>query len=208
MSRAVSSVLREKNLYKLSASVGTITLGNRTLRTSTGGAAEWRYQLSELQSFGFGAQAAQLRYTETNTARDADLWGLSANYRQQITNAWQPVVSLGANYSRQRSTQNRDDLVPYTAGITAGVSFTPAAKWGVSLDALYFQSDYQGPDVFIGNGDARHDRYAAFTGGVSYLISRNLSIKGEAQFARNSSNGDIYVFPREVYTVKLRYEFK
>ena len=30
----------------------------------------------------------------------------------------------------------------------------------------------------------------------------------EAQLARNQSNIDLYAFPRDVYMVKMRYEFK
>jgi hypothetical protein len=43
---------------------------------------------------------------------------------------------------------------------------------------------------------------------VTYLYSRNISVRGEALFSRNSSNADAYAFPRAVYAVKVRYEFK
>lgn len=198
--------LQERNLYKLSLNQGYITLGNRTYRTATGGSAEWRHQLGELASLSVGIQGARLSHTEPNTPRDADFWGVSAGYRRQFTHPWQPAIALGANYGQQHSKQDRADLVPRTSGVTAGVSFTPAPKWGVSLDYLYLKSDYQGPDVFI--GETRHDEYEAFTGVVSYLISRNLSVRGEAQLARNHSNIDLYAFPRDVYAVKMRYEFK
>lgn len=200
------SVLRERDLYKLSLNRGYITLGNRTYRTATGGSAEWKHQLSEFASLSVGVQGAQLRYTDPNTPRDADFWGVSAGYRRQFTHRWQPAISLGVNYGQQHSKQDRLDLVPRTAGVNAGVSFTPAAKWGVSLDYLYLQSDYQGPDVII--GETRHDKYQAYMGTVSYLISRNLSVRAEAQLARNQSNIDLYAFPRDVYMVKMRYQFK
>ncbi len=200
------SILREENLYKASLNRGYITLGNRTYRTGTGGAAEWRHQLSELKSIGAGIQTAQLRYTESNTSRDADFWGINASYRQQFSIRWQPTLALGINHGRQHSTQDRADLVPRTTGITAGVSFTPAAKWGVALDYLFLQSDYQAPDVII--GDTRRDKYQAYTAAVSYLISRNLSVRAEAQMARNQSNIELYAFPRDVFVVKMRYEFK
>lgn len=200
------SVLREKNLYKLTLNQGYITLGNRTYRTATGGSAEWKYQLGELQSLSVGVQGAQLRYTDPNTPRDADFWGVSAGYRRQFSSRWQPAIALGANYGQQHSKEGRLDLAPRTTGVNAGVRFTPAAKLGVSLDYLYLQSDYQGPDVII--GDTRHDKYHAYIGAMSYLISRNLSIRAEAQLARNQSNIDLYAFPRDVYMVKMRYEFK
>jgi predicted porin len=131
---------------------------------------------------------------------------VSAGYRQQFSYRWQPAISVGANYGQQHSTTGRLDLVPRTTGVNAGVSFTPAPKWGVSLDYIYLQSDYQAPDIII--GDTRHDKYQAFIGAVTYLISRNLSVRAEAQLARNQSNIDLYAFPRDVYVVKMRYEFK
>ena len=200
------SYLREQNLFKFSLNAGNITLGNRTYRTAAGASGEWKYQLSELQSLGVGVQGAQLRYTDPNGPRDADFWGVNASYRQQFSYRWQPAIALGVNYGEQHSQQGRPDLVPRTAGVTVGVSFTPAAKWGVALNYLYLQSDYQAPDIIV--GDTRHDKYQAFTGSVSYLISRNLSIRAEAQLARNQSNIDLYAFPRDVYMVKMRYEFK
>ncbi len=200
------SVLREKSLYKLALNQGYITLGNRTYRTGTGGSAEWKYQLGELQSLSVGVQGAALRYAEPNTPRDADFWGLSTNYRRQFNYRWQPTISVGANYGQQHTRQGRPDLVPRTKGVNAGVTFTPAAKWGGSLDYVYLQSDYQGPDVII--GETRHDKYQAFIGAATYLISRNLSVRAEVQLARNQSNIDLYAFPRDVYMVKMRYEFK
>lgn len=200
------SILREKNLYKLSLNQGYITLGNRTYRTGTGGSAEWKYQLGELQSLSLGIQGAQLRYTDPNTPRNADFWGVSTSYRQQFSYRWQPAFSLGANYGQQHSKEGRRDLVPRTAGVNAGVSVTPAAQWGVTLDYVYLQSDYQDPDIII--GDTRHDKYQAFIGAVTYLISRSLSVRTEVQLARNQSNIDLYAFPRDVYAVKMRYEFK
>ena len=200
------SMLSEQNLYKFALNKGYITLGNRTYRTATGAATEWKHQLDELKSFGVGLQLAQLRYEDPNSPRDADFWGVNAVYRQQFNYRWQPSISVGVNYGQQHSTQGRPDLVPHTRGVLANLSFTPAAKWGVALDYLYLDSKYEGLDFLA--GEARRDQYQAFTGGVSYLISRNLSVRAEAQLARNSSNIDLYAFPRDVYLVKLRYEFK
>jgi hypothetical protein len=200
------SVLREKNLYKFSISQGYVTLGNRTFRSATGGSVEMKHQLDEFQSFSVGAQGAQLRYTDPNSPRDADFWGLNTTYRHQFTHPWQPVMTLGANYGEQHSTQSRPDLAPHTWGANAGVSFTPEAKWGVSLDFTYLQSDYRGRDAFI--GDTRHDKYYAYSGVLSYLYSRNVSFRAELLNVNNVSNIELYSFPRQVITFKMRYEFK
>ena len=198
--------LREKNLYKASLNQGFITLGDRGYRTATGAGVEWRRQLDELNSFSLGAQYAELRYNDPNGAQDATFAGINAGFRHQFTGRWQPAIIFGANYGEQHSTQSRPDLVPRTKGVSAGINFTPAAKWGVAFGAAYLAADYQGVN-FLAN-EARHDEYTSYNAVVSYLISRNLSIRGEAVVSRNTSNIDLYAFQREVFTLKMRYEFK
>jgi hypothetical protein len=200
------SVLREKNLYKLSLSQGIVTVGNRNYRTATGPGVEWRYQLSELQSVNAGATYAVLRYNDPNGAMDATFWGVNAGYRRQFTGTWEPAFFAGASYGEQHSTQSRPDLVPHSVGLNAGVSFTPRAKWGVAASVMYVQNDYQ--DVNILAGETRHDKYRAFNGVVSYLVTRNISVRGEVLLSRNDSNIPLYEFPRDVYMLKMRYEFK
>ena len=204
------SVLREKNLYRLGLNYGVITLGTSTYRDYTGISGEWRHQLDERQSFNFGAQFAELSYSDTattvNTPRDADFWGLSAGYRRLFDYPWQPVLSVGLNLGRQDSRTGRPDLTPRNAGVSAELSFTPAAKWGVSLGYTYQQSDYLGPDLFL--GETRHDKYEAVNAALSYLVSRNITLRAEALTSRNRSNIALYDFPRDVYLLKVRYEFK
>lgn len=168
---------------------------------------EWAHQLDEKQSFSLGAQAARLDYPEPNAPRDADLWGLSAGYKRLFSYSWQPVITLGASAGSQHSRTGRPDLTPRTWGANAALNFTPAAKWGVAVGYNYLQSDYRGPDLF-GAGEARHDKYHAVDAALTYLYSRNISFRAEAQWSRNRSNLEIYEFPREIYALKVRYEFK
>jgi hypothetical protein len=200
------SVLREKNLYRFSLNDNIITLDHRTYRTGIGGTAEWQYQVDELQSFGVSGQYAALRYTDPNTPRDADFYGLTGNYRKAFNHPWQPVMTLTGNYGNEHNIKDRPDLGRHLWGGRAAVSFTPAAKWGVALGASYQRSDYSGADLILGT--TRHDDYYAADASVTYLLTRNLSVRGEATFTKNHSNIELFTFPREVYAIKLRYEFK
>ncbi len=200
------SILREKNLYKLSLNQGYVTVGDRTYREATGGQIEWQHQLDELQSISLGGQYANLRYNDPNSPMDAELWGSAASYRKQFTGRWQPALNVSANYSVQDTSQSRPDLVPRTWGSTLGVSFTPAAKWGVSAAYTYLQSNYRGLNFLA--GDTRRDQYQAFNGVVAYLLTNKLSVRGEMLISRNASNISLYTFPRDVFAIKLRYEFK
>jgi hypothetical protein len=200
------SILRERNLYRFSVNDNIIALDHRTYRTGVGATAEWQYQLDELQSFGFSGQYAALRYTEPNTPRAADFYGITANYRKAFNHAWQPVMTLTANYGNEHDIKDRPDLGRHLYGARAAVSFTPAAKWGVALGATFQKSDYSAPDVIL--GETRHDKYYSLDGALTYLLNRNWSVRGEVTFTKNNSNIELYTFPREIYAIKLRYEFK
>ena len=213
------SVLRDKNLYRFSVNYGVVTVGSNTFRSATGASAEWQHQFDDMQSVTLGAQGAQYRYSTTesrangtvtpvdNSPRDADFYGVSAAYKRLFRHPWEPILSLGVNAGNQHSRTGRPDLVPRSWGASATVNFTPVPKWGVLFGYAYQQSDYHGPDFFA-FPDARHDKYDAVNAAVSYLYSRNISFRGEALFSKNRSNADAYAFPRDVYTVKVRYEFK
>ncbi len=200
------SILREKELFKLGLSDGLVVLGTARYLSTFGGQAEWQHQIDERQSFSLGGQAAHLTYPGANSPRNADLVGFSAGYRRMFAHAWQPIVALSLNGGRQRSLTDRPDLVSKTLGTRLGVSFTPAAQWGVSLGYSFLQSNYQAEDIIL--GVKRSDRYNAFDAAVSYLVTRNLSIRGEFTGMRNKSNVELFTFPREIAAIKVKYEFK
>jgi hypothetical protein len=201
------SLLREQNLFRFSVVGNVITLDNKRYRSSSGAAAEWQYQVDQVQSFNLGGQYAQLRYADPNRVRDADFWGVSAGYRRLFNNTWQPVFSLALNGGQEKiRADDRDDLARKLFGARAGLNFTPAAKWGVSAGVTFLDSKYQAPDVFL--GVSRHDKYYAGDAAIVYLFTRNLSFHLEALWSKNDSNIELYELPRNVYLFKVRYEFK
>ncbi len=201
------SILREKNLFRFGVNDSLITLGTARYRSSLGVSAEWQRQLDEVQSLSLGAQYARLDYTGLNSARNADFTGLTAGYRRLFAHAWQPTLALSANAGQEDTRDStRNDLGRRIYGGRAGVNFTPAAKWGVSLGYTYQKSEYMAADAIL--GVTRNDRYEAFDAAASYLFSRNISFRLEAMLAKNRSNIELYSFPRETIALKVRYEFK
>jgi hypothetical protein len=213
------SVLRNQDLFRVGLSYGLVTLASNTFRRATGGSVEWQHQFDDRQSLTFGAQLARFKYSTTesrsddvvttvdNSPRDADFHGVSALYKRVLGQAWEPTVTLGVNAGDQRSRTGHPELVPRSWGASASINLTPAPKWGLLAALAYQQSDYHGPDFFA-QPDARHDKYSALNVALTYLYSRHVSVRGEALFSRNRSNADAYAFPRNVYSVKVRYEFK
>lgn len=200
------SYRQEQSLFRLGANYTYLWIDDHDFRQTYGATGEWLYQIDQQQSVGLIGQYARLDYAGGQSPRDADYWGLIATYRRLFTHAWQPILSLGLTLGTEDSKRNRPDLVRDLLGARIGLSFTPEAKWGVSIAYGHLRSDYKGPDVFFGT--TREDKYDAIEAAVSYLYTKQLSFRGEARFTKNRSNIDLFDFPRNIALVKVRYEFQ
>lgn len=201
------SLLQEKELFRLGLNHGLIYIDNARYRSSTGLSGEWQHQVDQQRAFILGVQAGRQTYAGTNSPRDANYLALSGGYRQLFNHPWQPMLSVNINLGREDAiASGRADLSRHYTGWRLGASFTPAAKWGVAAGYTSQNSRYQAPDAFL--GVTRSDDYDAVDAAITYLVDRNLSIRGEALLSKNRSNITLYSFPRDIFTVKLRYEFK
>lgn len=201
------SVLKEKELFRLGLNHSMVSIENERFRTSTGISGEWQHQLDQRQSFVLGLQTGRHSYPGANSARDANFLGMTGGYRKLFNHAWQPVLSASASLGREDTiAQGREDLARHYAGGRLGVSFTPAAKWGVAIGYSVQSSRYQAQDAFL--GVARRDDYDAVDAAVTYLINRNLSLRAEALLSQNRANIELLSFRRDIFALKLRYEFK
>jgi len=54
----------------------------------------------------------------------------------------------------------------------------------------------------------RKDTYYGLDLTASYAITRNWSVRGEYQYIQNDSNVALFEYDRNLFAVKLRYEFK
>lgn len=201
------SLLKEKELFRVGLNHSMIYIDNDRFRSSTGISGEWQHQIDQHQAFILGAQTGRLTYPGLNSPRDANFIGLTGGYRKLFNHAWQPILSASVNVGHEDAiASGREDLSRHYTGWRLGVSFTPAAKWGVAAGYTAQSSRYQAPDAFL--GVARRDDYDAIDAAVTYLVNRNLSIRGEAMLSKNRSNITLFSFPRDIFVIKLRYEFK
>jgi hypothetical protein len=203
------SFLEEKNLFRAGVDANLITIGksNEKFRSYLGLSGEWQHQLDELQSVSMGAQLGALRYITIYEPKDATAAGISAGYRRLFSHKWQPLLTVGINVGRETALAiGRDDLSSRVIGARIGVGITPASKWGVSTSYNIQRTNYQGQDAIL--GVTRSDTYHSLDATVTYLYSRELSFRMEANVTRNFSNIALYEFPRETLAFKARYEFK
>ncbi|HMK13952.1 MAG TPA: surface lipoprotein assembly modifier [Burkholderiales bacterium] len=200
------SYLKNKNLYRISGFYSRIDVDSDLFLQSPGTTAEWYYQYDELQTFNTFAQYANLNYAGTNTPRSSNFYSGGLGYRKAFIAKLQPLISLGASYSRENNTEGRDDLSRniYSGSITFG--FTPFPKWAVSIGGAYQRSLYLEPDAFLLT--TRADSYYTANAAISYAITPKLSAWVENLYSKNNSNISLYSYSRELASFKLRYDFK
>jgi hypothetical protein len=200
------SILKDKNLFRVTASISSLTVGSNRYRDVNGISGEWFHQLDELQNINGFIQYATLDYTGNNQVRDAELTGIGVGYRKAFIAKWQPVFSAGLSYSEERNQRNRPDLGRDINGLTLGVNLSPHPKWGINLGYTYQGSRYRGMDTILNT--TRDDDYQSLSLAATYLYNKNISIRGEIATSDNSSNLNLYSYRRNFGSVNVRYEFK
>jgi hypothetical protein len=197
--------IKDKNLFRFTASHATVEVDNARFRDVDGISGEMQHQLDELQSIGPFVQLARLSYTGDNRPRDADFSAAGVNYRKAFIAPYQPLLTVSANVGNEHNVRNRPDLGRDTYGARVAVALTPAPKWSLSVGASYQYSKYNAADTLLLT--TRKDNYYGLDAVVGYAFSRQLSVRGEVTLADNKSNLQLYEYNRNLYAVKLRYDF-
>ena len=201
-----ASYRADRNEYALAYAHGEIALDGSRYRWTDGVGLEWRRQISELSSFALAPQYARIGYDGDNAARNADLSALSASYRQVWLRRWQPVLNATLFYGDEHNRESRGDLGRRIQGAGVDVTVSPSAFWALNGGVAYADSDYDAPIPLL--DVTRRDRNLGASVGAVYLVNRNLSVRGEYRYAKNTSNLELYEYTRHVGALKVRYEFK
>ncbi|MBI2314046.1 MAG: outer membrane beta-barrel protein [Betaproteobacteria bacterium] len=198
--------LREKNLFRGTFTYSNLEVENDRFRNVTGVSGEIHHQYDELQTLSGFVQLAELDYVGTNRVRDSRFYALGAGYRKAFVAPYQPLLTLNLTYGREDNIRNRPDLGREFYGLRAAVAATPAPKWALSVGATVQESRYDGIDPLLLT--LREDLYYAADVTASYAFTRNVSVRGEYQYVKNDSNLALFEYDRNLFAVKLRYEFK
>jgi Surface lipoprotein assembly modifier len=201
-----ASYQADRNTFTGNYAHGEITLDGSRYRWTDGVAFEWRREINERATFSLSPQFARLTYSGDNSARDANLTALSASYRQVWLTPWQPVLNASAFFGHERNREDRGDLGRRLWGATADVTVSPSPRWALNAGVGYTDSDYDDPIPLLEVTRRDHTKSASL--GALYLIDTRWSVRAEYQYARNTSNLELYEYTRQVGALKLRYEFK
>ena len=201
------SVIKDRDLYRANVSYSTMSVDYRRFRNVAAFGGEWHRQLDELNTVSAFMQLARLDYP-TSAVRDADFYAFGAGWRRAFLHPLQPIFQLQGLVGTERNDDSpvRNDLSRNLYTLRAGVSLTPAPKWGLSAGANYTNSRFKGPDPLF--AARRDDDFIGLDAGLSYRWDKQLTLKAEYAWSDNRSNLALYKYDRSVIAVKLRYEFR
>lgn len=200
------SLIQDKNLYRLQGVYNELAVGGDWYRRVVGVAGEVNHQIDEFQTLSGSLQLGKISYSGANEPRNADLWAIGAAYRRAFIGSYQPLLTFSPSFGEERNTKGRPDLGRKFWGGRIALALTPVPRWALTLGANYQESRYDGPDPLL--AVSRNDKYYSLDSALSYAIDNNWSVRGEYQHYKNRSNLALFTFDRDLYMIKLRYEFK
>ena len=199
------SYLKERDLLRGTLSLSTLYVDYDRFRDALTLGGEWHRQLDEFNTASVFAQYAMLEYP-ASPVRDSDFYGLGAGWRRAFVGRLQPVFQVQALYGKEANDADpaRDDLSRDLYTLRGGLSLTPVVRWGLSLGLAYTKSRFDEPDpLFLARRD---DDYYGVELGLSYRLTRQLSLRADYLYSENRSNIPLYEYTRDIITVRARYE--
>lgn len=200
------SYLKDKDLWRATVSLSTLYVDYNRFRDVTAAGGEWHRQFDEFNTGSVFVQYARLEYP-ASPVRDADFYGLGVGWRRALVGAMQPVFQVQALYGQERNDAApvRNDLSRDIYTLRGGLALTPRPQWGVSVGLTYTKSRFKEADpLFVATRD---DDYYGAEFGVSYRLTKQITLRGDYQHSNNRSNIELYQYKRDVVTVRARYEF-
>jgi hypothetical protein len=200
------SYLKDKDLWRATLSLSSLYVDYNRFRDVTAAGGEWHRQFDEFNTGSVFLQYARLEYP-ASPVRDADFYGAGVGWRRAFVGAMQPVFQVQALYGQERNdfTPVRNDLSRDIYTLRGGLALTPAPQWGVSGGLTYTKSRFKETDTLF--AATRDDDYYGVEFGVSYRLTKQISLRGDYQHSDNQSNIALYRYKRDVFTVRARYEF-
>ncbi|WP_165904759.1 hypothetical protein [Sulfurisoma sediminicola] len=219
------SHIADLNLYKVGVGYAQNYVDQQAYVNTVSLNGEWHHQYDQFNRFILGAQVAALSFSDMDVYlrldkvggkvrslnsrfRDSTFAGVVGSWVRSFNTEYLPVLTVTGNYGEENNVDNRPDLSRNIYGLRAGVSLTPAPKWGATIGANYQQNDYMDKFGLLPGADPRRDMNLTVDGSVSYFYSKELTLRGELLATKQDSNIGLYDYDRYVVGVKARYDFK
>jgi hypothetical protein len=219
------SHIADLNLYKVGVGYAQNYVDRQQYVDTVSLTGEWHHQYDQYNRFILGGQVAALSFHDMDVYlrldkvggtirslnsrfRDSTFAGVVGSWIRSYNAEYLPILTVTGNYGQENNVDNRPDLSRSIYGLRAGVSLTPAPKWGATVGANYQQNEYMDKFGLLPGADPRRDMNLTVDGSVSYFYSKELTLRGEVLATKQDSNIGLYDYERYVVGVKARYDFK
>lgn len=188
------------------ASYATLAVDDKNYRESTTFGVDGSQAIGARGSLSLSVSAGELRYEADNALRNARVRNVGAGYQHTFAMIGQPVLNFYLGYGDENNTRSRPDLGRNLTSARVAITVRPASRWTVSTGYTQVESRYNGIDaLFL---VTRADTYRSVDLVATYALAKNLSVRAELNKAKNDSNVALWQNERELFALKLRYDFR
>ena len=193
-------------LWRATLGLNGMQVGGNRYRDALQLGAEAQITLSQDLSAAAFAQYAEMRHAAADEVRDARSTTLGFMLTRNFTGMrFEPSFGVRVSYTQEDNQRLRRDLSKQVPVLRVFASATPMDRIRVSLGFSAYQETYGGQD--LGFGSVRKDDAQAVDFVLSYALTPQWSLRGDAVWAVTRSNQDLYDKSRKAVSLKLRYQF-
>lgn len=212
-----------RNLYRIGADYNQLAIDGQNYLHTASILGEWGRQVDQFNRLGLQLQYSQLRYEDVSIyldkqktisspsgarQRDGNLVLLTGSWAHAFAHPWNPVATLFISAGKELNQRDRDEFSRDIYGARATLTLQPADKWSISTALAYQNSRYQDNFSSVSLYPKRQDNYSSLEIATAYTIDRNWSVRAEGTWVDQRSNIGLYDYGRNIFALKLRYDYK
>lgn len=192
-------------LLRTGLSAGQYTLNQERLRTTSGAMLDWRLALNNQNQFSLGASYTDASYQLASyTSQNTQTTALTAGWLTALGNG-STVFSLSGAVGIEKGVGGRDDGDRRFYGPRLTLQRSLAERMGAYASAGATVSRYDGTNglYLFPRSETLYD----LTLGITWSVTKGLSVRPQFSALRNNSNADLYSYDKNDWTVNLRFDF-
>ncbi len=168
----------------------------------------WRGQTQGPWQVSLGLGFSTLRHEEF-TNQDADITLLRSGLARGWSNAWRPVLHIGAYAGSERAEEDTDAARAVAErdilGLRAGLRVRLTSTWRLRASAQYRSSEYaEAASLFA---EAREEDLADVALALDWEPTTHWRLGPRLRYANNDANIALYDYERTVFELRARYTF-
>ena len=197
----------KKHELEFSLVVGKTYLEQRSYRSLTGGAVQWRFNLNEDNQLQTLVQFNRLAYPQQEASVfDTDQTVLGFSWLRLFGANKQGLGFIGAYQGKETDANGNPSGAKDFYGVRAGGQWGFGARWAIYSTLGVALASYDG--IELSQQKSRDDRHFDLNLGVNYLLWDSWSLRPQISMTRHDSNIGLYDFSRRELSVTLRRDWR